>query len=144
MLKQTIRQNDVIIRWGGEEFLLLMPNISRDAAAEILERIRCNIESFEFKDNNVRIPVTASFGFTPFPLQRNSALLDWEQTIELADLCLYMAKDGGRNAWVGISEANFDKAFKAKDIVNNAKQLIEQGNLKAVSNREEIVNIMIN
>lgn len=144
VLKQTIRQNDVIIRWGGEEFLLLMPNISRDAAAEILERIRVNIESFEFKDNNIRIPVTASFGFTPFPLQRNSALLDWEQTIELADLCLYTAKNGGRNAWVGITEAKFDKAFKAEDIVNNAKQLIEQGNLKAVSNREDIVNTMIN
>ena len=144
LLKQTIRQNDVIIRWGGEEFLLVMPNISRSAAAEILERIRANIEYFEFKDNESRIPVTASFGFTPFPLQRNSALLDWEQTIELADFCLYVAKNGGRNAWVGITEAKFENTFNAEEIVSNAKQLIVKGNLKAISNREEIVNTMIN
>ena len=44
VLQSTIRQNDVVIRWGGEEFLLIMPNISRKAAAEILERVRLCIE----------------------------------------------------------------------------------------------------
>ncbi|ALO41755.1 GGDEF domain-containing protein [Pseudoalteromonas phenolica] len=144
VLKQTIRQNDVIIRWGGEEFLLLMPNISRDSAAEILERIRVNIETYEFIDNDINIPITASFGFTSYPLHRSVALLDWEQTIELADVCLYMSKNGGRNAWVGVTEANIENTLSAEEIVNGTKQLIEQGKLKVISNREDILSTVIN
>jgi diguanylate cyclase (GGDEF)-like protein len=140
LLKHAIRQNDVIIRWGGEEFLLVMPNISREAAAEILERIRVNIESHSFTENNQNIQVTASLGFTPYPLLRDSIILDWEQTLELADFCLYSAKHGGRNAWVGITELHIDEPIAADTIIKDAKRLVKQNKLQAISNREDIIN----
>lgn len=140
LLKHAIRQNDVIIRWGGEEFLLVMPNISREGAAEILERIRVNIESHSFTENNQNIVVTASLGFTPYPLLRDSIILDWEQTLELADFCLYSAKHGGRNAWVGITELHIDEPIAADTIIKDAKRLVKQNKLQAISNREDIIN----
>lgn len=140
LLKHAIRQNDVIIRWGGEEFLLVMPNISREAAAEILERIRVSIESHSFTENNQNIAVTASLGFTPYPLLRDSIILDWEQTLELADFCLYSAKHGGRNAWVGITELHIDEPIAADTIIKDAKRLVKQNKLQAISNREDIIN----
>lgn len=139
LLKKAVRQNDVIIRWGGEEFLLVMPNISREAAAEILERIRINIESYEFIESNARIPVTASLGFTPFPLQREHAILDWEQTLELADFCLYCAKRSGRNAWMGITELQSDEGLHAEAIIKDAKHLVKQSKLTAIASRENII-----
>lgn len=139
VLKSTIRQNDVVIRWGGEEFLLIMPNISRKAAAEILERIRLNIEEYDFTANNERISVTASFGFTPIPLVHDKSILDWEQTIELADFCLYLAKNGGRNAWVGATGLVDHEPFDAKSILRDTRALITQRKLKAISNREDII-----
>ena len=140
LLKHAIRQNDVIIRWGGEEFLLVMPNISVEAAAEILERIRVSIESHSFTENNQNIAVTASLGFTPYPLLRDSIILDWEQTLELADFCLYSAKHGGRNAWVGITELHIDEPIAADTIIKDAKRLVKQNKLQAISNREDIIN----
>lgn len=140
LLKHAIRQNDVIIRWGGEEFLLVMPNISLEAAAEILERIRVSIESHSFTENNQNIAVTASLGFTPYPLLRDSIILDWEQTLELADFCLYSAKHGGRNAWVGITELHIDEPIAADTIIKDAKRLVKQNKLQAISNREDIIN----
>jgi len=140
LLKHAIRQNDVIIRWGGEEFLLVMPNISREGAAEILERIRVSIESHSFTENNQNIAVTASLGFTPYPLLRDSIILDWEQTLELADFCLYSAKHGGRNAWVGITELHTDDPIASETIIKDAKRLVKQNKLQAISNREDIIN----
>jgi len=139
LLKKAVRHNDVIVRWGGEEFFLVMPNMSREAAAETLERIRVSIESHSFTENNQNIPVTASLGFAAYPLLRDRTILDWEQTLELADFCLYTAKHGGRNAWVGITELHTDETLSADVIIRDAKQLIKQNKLQAISNRENII-----
>ena len=139
VLQSTIRQNDVVIRWGGEEFLLIMPNISRKAAAEILERVRLCIEKYDFTANNESISVTASFGFTPIPLVHGKSILDWEQTIELADFCLYLAKSEGRNAWVGATELFEHELLDAKSILRDTRALITQSKLKIISNREDIL-----
>jgi len=142
VLRGTIRQNDVVIRWGGQEFLLVMPNISREAAAEILERIRTNIEQYHFFENGENISVTASFGFSSLPLIRDQSILDWEQTLDLADFCLYLAKRGGRNAWVGATELITSESIDAKSILRDTRTLIRDKKLKAVSNQEDIINML--
>jgi predicted signal transduction protein with EAL and GGDEF domain len=113
--------------------------MSREAAAETLERIRVSIESHSFTENNQNIPVTASLGFAAYPLLRDHTILDWEQTLELADFCLYTAKHGGRNAWVGITELHTDETLSADVSIRDAKQLIKQNKLQAISNRENII-----
>ncbi|WP_162176332.1 GGDEF domain-containing protein [Candidatus Magnetobacterium casense] len=82
------RSQDVLARWGGEEFVLLMPHIDLDAAVEIAQRLRINIESQDICD----IRITSSFGVV--------AYIEGEMDNDLlnrADALLYEAKRSGRN-----------------------------------------------
>jgi diguanylate cyclase (GGDEF)-like protein len=84
-----VRSSDAFGRWGGEEFLLILPNSSLSSAAELAERIRHGLEGHIFSD--VR-KVTASFGVAEYRPEET-----WEQWLNRADLALYRAKAAGRN-----------------------------------------------
>jgi len=90
-----LRQNDISCRWGGEEFVMLLPNTSVKHALEITERIRKNIEEtpFSISSSNITFKTTVSFGIYESPLTGSSL----EQLIKNADSALYRAKDNGRN-----------------------------------------------
>jgi len=92
IVKNSIRESDILIRYGGEEFLLLInnrENIKRD----ICERIRHNISMERFIYDNNEINVTVSIG-----LHRNPSLeKNIHEAIKKADKMLYEAKKGGRN-----------------------------------------------
>ncbi len=87
--QETVRPDDFVARWGGEEFLLLLPACPLDGARAIAERVRKALERVESSPNG---PVTASFGvITCHPDE------PLEQALERADQALYDAKAGGRN-----------------------------------------------
>ena len=103
VLRATCRDSDVIVRWGGEEFLILARNADRDRvqviAAQICESIR--VHGFDI-GGGIVLHKTCSVGFTAFPLLPAAPdRYDWEQAVALADRCLYAAKHGGRDGWVG-------------------------------------------
>ncbi|MBN2816645.1 MAG: diguanylate cyclase [Campylobacterales bacterium] len=88
-LSMTLRNIDIVCRWGGEEFVALLPTADLKQALLIAEKIRKNIKELEFtfvKD------VTASFGVSE--VRRKEGMLE---AIERADKALYMAKNSGRN-----------------------------------------------
>ncbi|MBF0606671.1 MAG: diguanylate cyclase [Candidatus Magnetobacterium sp. LHC-1] len=88
LVSEQTRSQDVLARWGGEEFVLLMPHINLDAAVEIAQRLRANIESQSICD----IKITSSFGVV--------AYIEGETETDLlnrADALLYEAKRSGRN-----------------------------------------------
>ena len=87
--KDTIRQSDLIARWGGEEFIILQPDIPTDKAYILAERLRHSIESYNFEGVG---KVTVSFGVTKFNENDTS-----ESFIKRADEALYLAKENGRN-----------------------------------------------
>ncbi|MBN2535988.1 MAG: diguanylate cyclase [Spirochaetales bacterium] len=108
ILKKLIRENDTIVRWGGEEFLIILHNTRADYlktfSRKILEVVR-NI-SFKLNDNMV-IHKTCSLGCVKMPLAANHPnLLNLEHTINLSDFALYMAKENGRNKAVHIELKN--------------------------------------
>lgn len=88
-LKKMFRDTDVVGRWGGEEFLILLPKTALEDAYSIIERLRKHIEKKEFKHIGNK---TASFGITN--LQENDTL---DVAIGRADKALYDAKRNGRN-----------------------------------------------
>lgn len=104
-LSRNIRQNDVLGRYGGEEFCLVLPGISRNKGIEIAERIRVSVE--ENAGKGVRsvdgLCMTLSFGMTLLTSPRQTLT----ELIELADQALYLSKDSGRNC-VSIFTANDD------------------------------------
>lgn len=94
-LKANLRQHDMSCRWGGEEFVLLLPNTSQKLAMEIIERIRERIAAtaFHVSGTNEVFNATVSFGV----FQTSSTSLTFEQMIDNADQALYNAKNNGRN-----------------------------------------------
>ncbi len=88
-LKKVFRDTDVVGRWGGEEFLVLLPKTTIDDAYVIAERLRKQIESKLFPHIGSK---TASFGITK--LHENDTL---DIAIGRADKALYYAKENGRN-----------------------------------------------
>ena len=93
ILRSSTGHNDLVARFGGEEFCVVIKNISRDAALDIFERIRLEVEKYSYQlDNKEFIKFTISIGVV---LHEEDESL--EETINNSDLMLYKAKNGGRN-----------------------------------------------
>jgi diguanylate cyclase (GGDEF)-like protein len=115
ILRRATRDTDTVVRWGGEEFLIVARNASRGDSTVLAERIRAGVESHSFDigtDTPIHRTCSIGYAFYPFLVDPPDAF-SWEQVVDLADHCLYAAKRGGRNAWVGISPAD---DFSAKEI----------------------------
>jgi diguanylate cyclase (GGDEF)-like protein len=100
-LRDALRETDMIVRWGGEEFLVYAATkIDRidDIAARILHAI--SAQPIALHEKVIR--TTVSIGYMAMPLPHASAPLSWDQAIGLIDMALYMAKMGGRNRAYGI------------------------------------------
>ena len=93
VLKQGVRQGDVLARWGGEEFIVLLPETSGREAAALAERLRTEIAALRIPREGAETQVTASFGVAQ--LEDRAGTLD--ALIANADGNLYRAKDEGRN-----------------------------------------------
>ena len=101
--QDVLRDDDVIARWGGEEFVIVIPDVDRHQATTALERIRERLADAHGGDHPV---FTASFGVTDST--RATAL---EQLLQLADTALYGAKEGGRDRIV-ISDETGDRSSR--------------------------------
>jgi len=99
IMQNSVRVDDVLIRWGGEEFLIVLKNIPVSKIIEVAKKIRKAIEThpFEIKEGST-VWVTASMGvvFLPF-FATDPKLLTFENIITLADLALYNSKENGRD-----------------------------------------------
>lgn len=89
ILRKTLRDSDMIFRYGGEEFIVLLQDISAPAIREVLERVRRNVEQHVFPQVG---QVTVSIGYAALNTQDLPV-----QTLEKADRALYYAKENGRN-----------------------------------------------
>ena len=86
---QALRDEDLVARWGGEEFVIVLPDADCDQAVVVLERVRSNLAQAH---QGGHAPFTASFGVTDS--SRGDSL---QELIQLADVGLYMAKAAGRD-----------------------------------------------
>ncbi|MBT9491985.1 MAG: GGDEF domain-containing protein [Paucibacter sp.] len=104
-LQLACRDSDYLVRWGGEEFLVVARATNAGAAPEFAERIRLAVAERPFDvDAAAQLALTCSVGYAALPfIATQPERLDWQQVVGLADQALYMAKRGGRNAWVGLS-----------------------------------------
>lgn len=92
MLTQVCRAGDILARWGGEEFILLLPETDLEQARAFAERVRQLIEALHLSVAQEKITVTASFGVV-----KRDRQLCLEELINNADEWLYKAKQSGRN-----------------------------------------------
>jgi diguanylate cyclase (GGDEF)-like protein len=96
-LKGAIRESDLAVRWGGDEFLVVSRSFERRSAPAAAERLRRAVEG-------LGLACTLSVGWAAFPfLESDARALSWEQTLELADRALLVTKRRGRNRCAGLA-----------------------------------------
>ncbi|GGF81855.1 GGDEF domain-containing protein [Alteromonas lipolytica] len=98
LFESAIRKQDAVARWGGEEFLFVLPTTDETNATILAEKIRQHLANTPVNVGDTSLTVTASFGVAE--LQLSSGL---DQALSLADKALYLAKEKGRNKVVSAS-----------------------------------------
>ncbi|HPR73859.1 MAG TPA: GGDEF domain-containing protein [Bacteroidales bacterium] len=92
--QNILRNGDILIRYGGEEFLLILPGANKDNAFRVAERIRYAVEQSVTEYGENQIKVTVSLGIDAYP---ESSMTDPMELVKNADRALYNAKTSGRN-----------------------------------------------
>ncbi len=106
-LATVFREADHLVRWGGEEFLVVARGSRRAHAEELAERARRAVADTPFLlDDGEPLACSCSIGFAALPLAPGHPhALDWEDTVRLADAALYRVKAAQRNGWAGVVDA---------------------------------------
>ena len=94
-LRNHIRYPDTIGRYGGEEFLIVLPHSTVKAAMEQAERLCRHVQSLLIKSGEKEIALTVSIGIAQYKIHKE----DWEAFLSRADAALYQAKSNGRDQW---------------------------------------------
>lgn len=94
ILKENVRETDAISRWGGEEFLILLPHTTISDGKFVAEKLRRVIEDKMMFINEREVQITASFGVAGLRSEKNDSI---ELVYKDADKALYLAKERGRN-----------------------------------------------
>ncbi|MFY8116320.1 MAG: diguanylate cyclase domain-containing protein [Roseateles sp.] len=128
-IRSSVREQDLVVRWGGEEFLVFTPNVEPADLARLAERVLQSVGSQPVATDEGPLRVTVSIGFAHFPLPPAKLRQHWEQAVNWADMVLYTAKAQGRNQAVGIAavdardatvlgeiEADFDAACQSQRV----------------------------
>ncbi|MGK2858992.1 MAG: diguanylate cyclase [Thermoanaerobaculia bacterium] len=94
-LADEARSSDVVARWGGEEFAILLPGTDLEGATSLVERLRQRVEALAIASDGDELRVTVSFGVAV--IDGDACALGAEAVFKRADEALYRAKQGGRN-----------------------------------------------
>ncbi len=93
LVKESIRKDDIVARFGGEEFIVLLPHTGKELACEKAEELRKKISELTIRDQSIEASVTVSMGVSTFPTLAQTELT----LINSADEALYVAKKSGKN-----------------------------------------------
>jgi diguanylate cyclase (GGDEF)-like protein len=109
-LRDILRDTDMIVRWGGEEFIAFLPAIPKSGLDEVARRLLTGISSLVIDHQGKALSANVSIGFAPYPLTPAGHALPWERALNLVDMALYLAKAHGRNRAYGVRGfANFEQ-----------------------------------
>lgn len=132
-LKKISRHTDMVVRWGGEEFLIYLREMNPEYLAEYTERVLAMLSSKVVDDGQNKRIVTATAGFVTLPLTGVSEEdFDWERCLQVADMALYMGKVRGRNQGIGILELLVDTTATRQALESDLSLAIEKGWVRAV------------
>jgi diguanylate cyclase (GGDEF)-like protein len=122
-LQSLLREKDMLMRWGGEEFLIYLHAIPIERLSQVIERALSIVGGtpVNYEDKSVAVTISAGYILVPLP-GIEDVQLGWEKAIQLSDIALYMAKSGGRNHAIGI-----ERALGTKEQIRNLAEGDLQG-----------------
>ncbi len=120
ILKEEVRDVDKIGRYGGEEFIIVLPETNIQNAVKLAERIKRKISEYHFEINNYALTLTISAGVAGFPEHGET----FERILQASDLALYEAKKRGKNQVVVLEKEEIAKIqreeFQSKNFLDRA------------------------
>lgn len=127
-LTELTRTEDMVWRWGGEEFLILLRRVDISTLANFTKRILDSIGNSSITFDQQHIQVTASAGFLTYPIDGlDEELLTWPKALQLADMALYLGKVHGRNRAYGVAHLHQPYPEIATQLETDLSLAIEQG-----------------
>jgi diguanylate cyclase (GGDEF)-like protein len=115
-LREILRETDMIVRWGGEEFLAFLPAVPRNMLDDVARRLLNGISALAIDYQGIKLSVNVSIGFAPFPLAPGGKPMSWERAVNLVDMALYLAKGHGRNRAYGVQGFASDTGMSMEQI----------------------------
>ncbi|MBI2391580.1 MAG: GGDEF domain-containing protein [Deltaproteobacteria bacterium] len=121
LLRETVRRQDVVARWGGEEFVIVARDAEDEIGAALANRVRHKVASHPFRlHSGETIKLTCSIGYSVYPfVPASPRALAWDDVLALADAGLYRAKQEGRNRAIGIVSGETAASRDTVDEVKN-------------------------
>jgi diguanylate cyclase (GGDEF)-like protein len=101
-LRAVVREEDLVVRWGGEEFLVLVNAMAHERVELLAQRLLNAVASMPVTVGDHRIEVTTSIGFAEFPLAPHGLEIPWDLAVDIVDNAMYVAKTQGRNRACGV------------------------------------------
>jgi len=130
-LRAAVREQDIVVRWGGEEFLVLVgtrePALTQALALRMLRELGGSPVALP---QGQSVHITGSIGYASFPLPGGRAAPDWERAIDVVDGLMYQAKGHGRNQAWGLSAARATQVSELMQDLNELNQARERGSLQ--------------
>lgn len=117
-MRSAFRGTDLVARWGGEEFLVVLPGATQRELAAVAERLRASVAEEPFSLRTGALAVTISIGITTMDPNDN----DFEQAVQRADAALYAAKSGGRNRVCSAPAAALPDGVPKNDVQEDGVQ----------------------
>ena len=135
-LQAASRPDDIVARWGGEEFLVLCQDLTQDRACLVAKRFcEAMTHTAELAPGQLQT-LTASLGFAPFPFfsdtRNHSDAASWGYSIRMADRALYAAKDR-RNAWAGFWGGRGPVHATAAEVLDEPEKAVRSGDIDIVA-----------
>jgi predicted signal transduction protein with EAL and GGDEF domain len=123
-LGRVVRKSDVLVRWGGEEFLIMTRSADPEGTPAFCQRILETMAAEPFDlGHGILVRKTCSVGWAPFPWSRGAYdAICAEEVIELADAALYRAKAAGRNRGIGILPTDSTAVVPSTITLRNLKE----------------------
>lgn len=145
-LCEILRETDMIVRWGGEEFLAYLPAAPRGNLDEVAQRILAGVGATVVEHGGTELSVNVSIGYAPFPLAVGKQNLAWERVVNLVDMALYLAKSHGRNRAYGLRGFADDQPASIDAIEQNLEHAWRTGQveLSTVMGERETVRAAAN
>jgi diguanylate cyclase (GGDEF)-like protein len=131
-LKAVVRDEDLVVRWGGEEFLVLVQAMAPERVEPMAQRLLNVIASMPVIVGEQRIDVTTSIGFAEFPLPPNRLDLPWSLAVDIVDNAMYVAKTLGRNRACGVGMVPAGTAAEVDSMVQDLELSWREGRVQMV------------
>lgn len=126
-LRETLREQDLLVRWGGEEFLVVVRALAPEQVDALAGRMLFAMAAEPVRDDGRAITVTGSIGFATFPIEPTGLEVSWERAINLVDTAMYLAKAHGRNRAYGVGRVHAHDEESLDDITKRLEEAWASG-----------------